>query len=240
MFLVEGARLIQEGLDKGWGLHTLIAGSATDSDHVERIIERASRTTARVVTTTPKVLAAVSRKDNPQTVLAAFEQRELPLPDQQLPDPARYIALYQVRDPGNLGTILRTADASGVAGVILIDQCCDPYSVECVRATMGSVFSVPFFAVSFDDFSHWRQRYQLRVTAASINGVLAHDEVTYGNKSVLMMGNEQSGLPETVEAVCDELIRIPMTGSADSLNLAQATAIASYQIWKEHGYDGAR
>ena len=76
VFLVEGARLIQEGLDKGWGLHTLIAGSATDSDHVERIIERASRTTARVVTTTPKVLAAVSRKDNPQTVLAAFEQRE--------------------------------------------------------------------------------------------------------------------------------------------------------------------
>lgn len=241
LFLAEGARLVREGVARGWKPHTLLLGDeASREQHLKTLVDEALSLGARVLTCTPKVLGAVARKDNPQTVIAAFHQRNRELTDLDIPSKVRLTALYEVRDPGNLGTILRTGDACGVGAVILIDQCCDPYSVECVRATMGSIFATPFVQCSYDAFSRWRTKSGFRLVAASVNGSARHDEIAYGDKSILLMGNEQSGLPAQIESECDQLVRIPMTGAADSLNLAQATAVVTYQIWKEYGYVGAR
>ena len=240
-FLAEGERIIRDGLAHGWVPQTLLVSS--DSDQMERcsdLIGASKSLGARVLTASRKVLMAVARKDNPQTMLAAFKQQHRDLSTLSLERPSRVLALYEVRDPGNLGTIMRTADASNVSGVVLINQCCDPYSIECVRATMGAIFSVPFIRCEYTDFREWAALNMLKITAASVNGERRHDEVVYGAQSVLLMGNEQSGIPSEVEAECAELIRLPMSGAADSLNLAQATGIVSYQIWKEHGYVGAR
>jgi TrmH family RNA methyltransferase len=149
------------------------------------------------------------------------------------------VALYEVRDPGNLGTVIRTADAAGVNGVILVGQTCDPFSVEAVRATMGSLFAMPVAAAKFAELNAWRAKAGARMVAASMRGSRAHDKADYGQRSVVLMGNEQAGLPVEVENECDELVRIPMMGAADSLNLASAASVMIYEVWRSRGYAGA-
>lgn len=240
LFLAEGARLAEEALNHGWAPAYVLAGApALARPQTADLLARLKKAGARTLTASEKVLSAVARKDNPQTIIAAFRQRLSKLSDLPVDGPRRWIALYEVRDPGNLGTVVRTADAAGCDGVILIGQTCDPFSVEAVRATMGSLFAMPMAAATFADFNAWRTKAGARMVAASMRGTIAHDQADYGEKSVVLMGNEQAGLPEVVEAECDELVRIPMMGAADSLNLASAASVMIYEVWRSRGYAGA-
>lgn len=240
LFLAEGARLAEEALNHGWAPAYVLAGAAAlERPQTAALLARLKEAGARTLTASEKVLAAVSRKDNPQTVVAAFRQRLSGLNDLPADGARRWIALYEVRDPGNLGTVIRTADAAGCDGVILLGQTCDPFSIEAVRATMGSLFAMPVAAAGFGDFNDWRRRIGARMVAASMRGIRAHDKADYGPRSVVLMGNEQAGLPETIEAGCDELVRIPMMGAADSLNLASAASLMIYEVWRSRGYVGA-
>ncbi len=240
LFLAEGARLCEEALQHGWlPAYALAGAEALKRPAVDSVLKRMKGAGARVLTASEKVLSAVARKDNPQTVVAAFRQRLSTLDDLGVDGPRRWIALYETRDPGNLGTIIRTADAAGVDGVILLGQTCDPFSVETVRATMGSLFAMPLVATSFDAFDDWRRRTGARMVAASMHGQVRHDGARYDERSVILMGTEQSGLPKEIEAACDELVRIPMKGAADSLNLASAASIMIYEAWRARGYEGA-
>jgi TrmH family RNA methyltransferase len=241
LFLVEGARLVEQGLRRGWHADTVLIGDGGASrEHVRQIAENARAAGARVQQVPDRLISAISRKDNPQTVIAAFEQRHAELGAAAVTAQDIWIALYEVRDPGNLGTIIRTADCAGMAGIILLETCCDPYSVEAVRATMGSVFDVPVYAATFAGFEAWRRKAGLTTVAASVNGSVRHDAAGMGAGTVIVMGNEQAGLPANVEAACDRLAIIPMRGGADSLNLAQATAIMAYDAWRATDYRGAR
>ena len=240
LFLAEGARLLVDALKFGWTPKYLLVGQETiERTEIKGLIDQCAEQGARILTTSPRILSAVSRKDNAQTVIAAFEQQSNTLDAFTLKNSARFIALYEIRDPGNLGTILRTADAAGVDGVLLINQCCDPFSVESVRATMGALFSTILVPTDFETFNDWRKMHNIKMAAASVNGIQRHDQTDYSPRSVILMGNEQSGIPPAVEEACDSLVKIPMAGAADSLNLAQATAIMAYEVWKGTGYDGA-
>lgn len=237
LFLAEGARLIDQALRQDWKIDTLLVStSGMDRPAYEDLLRRALSAGARVVEVPDRLAGALARKDNPQSVLAAIHQKPLPLPATKTDSDADWIGLYQVRDPGNLGTILRTADCAGAAGVILIEQCCDPYSVETVRASMGSIFDVTLARASFADFNAWRQAQGRQLIAASMHGTTPHTEINFTTPTVILMGNEQSGLPASVEADCDQLCRIPMRGGADSLNLAQATTILTYESWRQRGF----
>ena len=241
LFLAEGTRLVLQGLENGWQADTLVCASTMlDRPVIRSLIELAEAQGAKIVQVTDRVMGQVTRKDNPGAVIGAFRQKLLTLDDLPSPKQGIWLALYEIRDPGNLGTILRTADCAGLAGVVLVETCCDPYSVEAVRASMGSVFDIPFTMADFTQFNDWRQRTGLHMTAASVNGTVRHDQAAYGDQAVIIMGNEQSGLPADIEALCDTLAIIPMRGGADSLNLAQATALMSYEAWCQHGYAGAR
>ena len=241
LFLAEGARLAEEALNNGWLPAYALAGvGALERPQTSDLLARMKKTGARVITASEKVLVSVSRKDNPQTVITAFKQRVTSLSDFPSDGIRRWVALYEVRDPGNLGTVVRTSDAAGVDGVILIGQTCDPFSVEAVRATMGSLFAMPIAEASFEEFNAWRKSAGARMVAASMRGTHAHDKADYGQRNVVLMGNEQSGLPPAVEAECDELVRIPMMGKADSLNLASAASVMIYEVWRGRSYAGAR
>lgn len=241
LFLAEGARLVEEALNNGWIPVFAFAGqNALERPQTSDLLARMKKAGARVLTASEKVLATVSRKDNPQTVIAAFKQRMTELSDFPSDGMKRWIALYEVRDPGNLGTVVRTADAAGCDGVILVGQTCDPFSVEAVRATMGSLFAMPIAAASFEDFDTWRKQVGARMVAASMRGKHAHDKADYGQKSVVLMGNEQSGLPVEIENQCDELVLIPMMGKADSLNMASAASVMIYEVWRGRSFAGAR
>ncbi len=240
LFLAEGAHFAQEALAHDWTPAFAFADiAAIDRPQIRDLLERMRGAGARVLTTTEKVLAAVSGKDNPQSVVGAFHQRMTPLRDLRATGGSRFVALYEVRDPGNLGTVIRTADAAGCDGVILIGTTCDPFSIETVRATMGSLFAMPLATVSIEEFWSWRDAGKVRVIAASMRGDHAHDRAQYGERACILMGNEQAGLPVEVEEACDELVRIPMMGRAESLNLASAASVMIYEAWRAQGFAGA-
>lgn len=237
LFLAEGAHFAEEALSHGWKpAYAFAEVDATQRQQTRALLERMAGAGARALTATGKVLAAISGKDNPQDVVAAFHQRLTPLAELRAKGSTRYVALYEVRDPGNLGTVIRTADAAGCDGVILIGTTCDPFSVEAVRATMGSVFAMPLATASVEEFVAWRDAAKVRVVAASMRGEHAHHEARYGEHTCILMGNETSGLPTTVEDKCDELVRIPMAGRAESLNLAIAAGVMIYEAWRAQGY----
>ena len=237
LFLAEGVRLVEQALAQNWQVETLIVSNASaDRDFVQDLTRRAKAQGARVVTVPDRLAGSIARKDNPQAVIAAIRQRDLTLETLDPSDPGLWIGLYECRDPGNLGTILRTADCAGAAGVILIENCCDPYSIEAVRASMGSRFDVSLARADFETFNTWRKQAGLNMVAASVNGDTAHVGVDFVQPSLILMGNEQAGLPDDVEAACDTLCLIPMRGGADSLNLAQATAIMLYEGWRQRGF----
>ena len=237
LFLAEGARLIEQALTQGWQVDTLIiSNSGAERDYVQALAKRAQETGARLIQVPDRLAGSIARKDNPQAVIAAIKQRDLALNDLATDNAGLWIGLYECRDPGNLGTILRTADCAGAAGVILIENCCDPYSVEAVRASMGSLFDVSLARTDFAAFNSWRRSAGLNMVAASVNGDTSHVGVDFVQPSLILMGNEQAGLPPHIESACDTLCLIPMRGGADSLNLAQATAILLSEGWRQRGF----
>ncbi|MDX2276713.1 MAG: RNA methyltransferase [Hyphomonadaceae bacterium] len=238
LFLAEGARLAVEAADLGvWPQVLAFSDAAYGRPQVATLINQAEARGVRCIETSEAILAAISKRDNPQTVIGAYLQNFTPL---DALEGALVFALEGVRDPGNLGTILRTADSVGAAGVVLVGPSCDPFSVEAVRASMGSIFAVKLARAEFADLRRYAQTRGAQIIGASLKGSLLGEGAAIGARTVLLMGNEQSGLPEEMEAACDALARIPMRGRADSLNLAVATAVMAYDLWRRRGYDGAR
>jgi TrmH family RNA methyltransferase len=169
-------------------------------------------------------------------VLGVFEQVFTPLGSLEPATARCWIALEAVRDPGNLGTIIRTADAAGCGAVILIGECCDPYSVEAVRATMGSVFATPLVRTGVQDFLDWRRQWPGAVAGTLLTAETDFRAAAYPSPTLVLMGNEQAGLTPDLTVACDVTVKIPMRGRADSLNLAVATGIMVYAVTAQvHG-----
>lgn len=145
-----------------------------------------------------------------------------------------WLALEEIRDPGNLGTIIRTADASGAAGVVLAGQTCDPFSHEAVRASMGSIFAVPVGRIERAELVALAKRWPGSVVGTHLSGREDYRAARYEAPVLLVMGNEGAGLSSEMTAACRQLVRIPMVGRLDSLNLAVATALMLYEIRREH------
>ncbi len=238
LFLGEGARLALEAAETGaWPDIMVYAPAAIERAQVRKLIAEAQTRGVRVVETSESVLGQITKRDNPQTVIGAYRQRLATLGEL---DGDTLIALGGARDPGNLGTILRTADSVGAGGVVLVGECCDPFSVEAVRASMGSIFAVKIAKASFDDLLRFKRARGATLIGASLKGAHLDAERPLTARTIVLMGNEQSGLSTEMEAACDLLVKLPMRGRADSLNLAVATAVMLYDLWRRRGYDGAR
>ncbi|MDN2568134.1 RNA methyltransferase [Aquibium sp. A9E412] len=234
-FMAEGLKLVIDALDGGWTIRTLVYGKAGRGNAaVERAAARTVAAGATVLEVSQKVLAAITRRDNPQVVVGVFEQRYRPLEAIRPAGDALWVALDRVRDPGNLGTIIRTVDAGGASGVILVGECTDPYSLETVRASMGSIFAVPLARAGADAFLAWRAGAGVRLLGTHLAGAVDYRDLGASDGPlVLVMGNEQQGLPEPLAAACDRLVRIPQAGRADSLNLAVATGVMLYELRRD-------
>jgi TrmH family RNA methyltransferase len=229
LFLAEGLKLVRDALDAGWPIATLVhAARVKDQPQVAETVKAARAAGARVLEVSDDVLVKISRRDNPQMVVAAFHQR-LGTLDGLVPDGV-WVALEGVKDPGNLGTIVRTVDSVGAKGVILLGEVTDPFALEAVRATMGSLFHVPLVAASLADFAAWKRATGVKVFGTHLKGAVDYRTVDWPQTCVVLMGNEQSGLDDAHVAVCDGIVKIPMAGRADSLNLAVATAVMLYEV----------
>ena len=228
-FLAEGLKFIGEALDQGRAPRMLLVGQdARPHPLLDRAKAETIKAGGEIVVVTHAILEKISRRDNPQTVLGVFDQAYAPL-DSLRPEGAPcWVALEQVRDPGNLGTIIRTADAAGCGGVILIGDCVDPFSTEAVRATMGSIFAVSISRATVEEFLAWRATWPGAVVGTRLDATVDHRAAALTRPALILMGNEQAGLTDRLAAACDVNVKIPMRGRADSLNLSVATGIMIY------------
>lgn len=235
LFMAEGLKLVTDALEMGWKVRTLVYGTQMVGQiHLVEIAEKARLQGAYILEVTDKVLTAISRKDNPQMVIGIFEQQWHSLDDlaadANKPNDV-LIALDRVRDPGNLGTIIRTADASGVKGIVLVGDATDPFSLEAVRATMGSIFNMKIAKVREEEMIAWSANYKGDIIGTHLDGAVDYRTIDYSrNPCVLFMGNEQKGLPPELAKICDSLAYIPMAGKADSLNLAISTGVMLFEM----------
>ena len=231
LFLAEGLRIITEARDSG-RLPEIIAFSAEGAKHplAAEIIAEAEAAGADAIQTTPDILSKMSGKDNPQLLLAAYRQPDTALDRIDRSKADMWIVAQALRDPGNLGTILRTGDAVGAGGLILVDDCVDPFSVEAVRASMGALFTQDIAMARWDEFIAWLRAGDGQLVGTSLKASEDYLDAGYRRPSFLLIGNEQHGLPADYEAECDLLVKIPMAGRADSLNAAMATAVMAFAI----------
>ena len=174
-------------------------------------------------------------RDGPQGLGAVLRQRTESL-DQATPGGELYwVALDAAQDPGNIGAILRTSDAVGGAGLILLGNAADPYDPAAVRASMGALFAQRVVRADWDTFVAWKQQHGVAVIGTSDKAEQDYRGASYPTPLVLLMGSEREGLSPAQQAVCDRMVRIPMVGRSDSLNLAVATAIVLYELFHQHG-----
>ena len=239
LFLAEGLRIIAEARDSG-RLPEILAFSAQGAAHplAAEIIAAAESQGAEAIEVPNELLSKMSGKDNPQMLLGAYRQPETGLAAIDRNAAPLWIVAQALRDPGNIGTILRTGDAVGAGGLILIDDSADPFSVEAVRASMGAIFTQAVASARWDEFLPWLRSGPGQLVGTSLKTATDYLEAEYLQPCFLLIGNESQGLPEAYEAACDLLVKIPMAGRADSLNAAVATAVMAFHVramWNQAG-----
>ena len=231
LFLAEGLRIITEARDSG-RLPEIIMFSPEGAGHplASEIIAATEAAGGDAVETTADILSKTSGKDNPQMLVAAYRQPSTDLSAIDRSSAPLWFAAQALRDPGNIGTILRTGDAVGAGGLILIDDSADPYSVEAVRASMGAIFTQQVAKAPWKEFLAWLRSEPSQLVGTSLNASEDYLTAEYRPPCFVLIGNEQQGLPEAYEKECDMLVKIPMAGKADSLNAAIAAAVMAFQV----------
>ncbi|MBI1272835.1 MAG: RNA methyltransferase [Alphaproteobacteria bacterium] len=229
-FVAEGIRTLLDAQEQGFVPRTLVyLDDMGGNKHVERL-RGAMGTKGSCLEVSRKVMEKLTGRGNPQSVIGIFDQHQGDLAGIAAHKAGIWVALEGVRDPGNLGTVIRTADSAGADGVILIGEVCDPFSIEVVRASMGSIFNQKLIRCSCDEFLVWRSKWPGMVVGTHLQAKQGYRAPKYRKPILLLIGNEQSGLPENMAKACDTLVKIPMRGRADSLNLAVATGVMLYAI----------
>ncbi|MBO9518671.1 MAG: RNA methyltransferase [Porphyrobacter sp.] len=230
-FLAEGLRLLTDARECGRLPEMLVMADQRDPhpllDALEAEVERAG---GEIVETSADILSKISGKDNPQAVAGVFAEFDTSLEALDRSRSPIWLVAQALRDPGNLGTMLRTGDAVGAGGLILLDDSADPFSVEAVRASMGAIFTQQVALARWDEFLPWLRSGPGQLVAASLRDALPYREAPYAGPCFIMVGNESRGLPEEYEVACDLRVTMPMLGRADSLNAAVAGAVLAYEV----------
>jgi RNA methyltransferase, TrmH family len=235
LFYAEGIRLVGEAVDLGVDIETcVVAPELLTSEYGRMTVERALERGIDCVEVSADVFRGLSLKEGPQGIAAVVRQHWEVLGETIPGNELCWIALAAVQDPGNLGTILRTSDAVGAAGVILIGDATDPYDPGAVRAGMGAVFSQRLVRASTEELHAWKQRHGAKVVGTSDAASLDYRDAAYARPLILLMGSEREGLGGGEMTLCDEIVRIPMEGRGDSLNLAVATGVMLFEIARQH------
>lgn len=231
-FLVEGPRAVAEAVQSLTVL--LVTEQAVSEDAA--VVDRAAAHGAEVVTVTEQVLASVATTVSPQGMVGVASREDVDM-EAALAEAGLVAVCWQVRDPGNLGTIVRTADAAGVDAVITTDASVDPYNPKAVRASAGSLFHLPVASEADPDalVAACRAR-AVALVAVDAAGTTPHTELDLTRPTALLFGTEAHGLPTHLRAAADVVARIPILGRAESLNLAATAAVMFYEAARQRGF----
>ncbi len=231
-FVVEGMQPVWRASESGWEIEALIlAPGLIENPVVHDMAAHLEARGTRIVRLTADLFQRVSGRDGPAGVMAIVHSRFSPLADLQVADDDVWVILHRVHNPGNLGTIIRTADATGMSGVILCGDSTDPFSPAAVKASMGSIFSVPLVVERHvDQVIAWAGNAGIQLVGTSGYADSAHWDTPFPRPLGILLGNEGDGIPEDLLRSLDYTTRIPMTGTAESLNLGAAAAVLMYEV----------
>lgn len=234
LFTIEGLRIVAEAVEQGADIESLfVAPDLLVSDFGQELVTRIKNSGVEVFDVSGDVFRSLSLKDGPKGMAAVVRQRWMNLEDVLLFTGENWTALESIQNPGNLGTIMRTQDAVGAPGLILLDQSTDPYDPAAMRGSMGAIFTQKLVKASFAEFADWKGQMKYPLMGTSDEAKVDFQDVAYPDPVLLLMGSERQGLSAEQMAVCDEMVSIPMVGQNDSLNLAVATGVMLYEIFNQ-------
>jgi TrmH family RNA methyltransferase len=231
---IEGLRTVGEAIQIGAPIESLITcpellvsefGQSLLADQKLRDIEQ--------IEVSADIYRKIAHKDGPQGMGAIVRQQWQAVEEIEVGPDDLWIALDAVSDPGNLGTIMRTADAVGCRGLILLGQSTDPYDPTAIKASMGAIFSLILTQTSWETFISWKETHRMMLIGTSDSAEMDYQAFIYTRPLILLMGSERHGLSPQMALGCDQMVRIPMVGRSDSLNLAVATAVTLYEIFNQ-------
>jgi TrmH family RNA methyltransferase len=231
-FLAEGLKAVGQAFDSGARIHELlVAPEILISDYGHSLVERAREQQIPVLELSTSVFATLARKEKPQGIAALVAQNWADFQTANAEKGSFWVAIESIQNPGNLGTILRTCDAVGAKGLILLDESTDPYDPAGVKASMGSIFTVPHYRANYDGFKAFLARNpHLKALGSSDKATNSAFDFDYPDSVLLLLGSERQGLSEPYVSLCADMLRIPMEGACDSLNISVAAGVLLYQI----------
>jgi len=234
LFFIEGPRIISEAIDGKWNFDQVFYSQELISDqYSKQLLGKLMELGLECFEVDKRVFETISLKDGPKGLAAVLHQKTYEI--NYINDRAGlWVGLDRIQDPGNLGSILRTLDSVGGSGIILIDQCTDPFDIAAVRSSMGAIFSLKIIKTNTNNFLHFLGEKDIPIFGTSDRADNDYQAIHYNKDMILLMGSEREGLSESLIKGCEKLVRIPMVGKSDSLNLAVATSICLYEIFNQN------
>jgi len=234
LYAIEGLRIVIEAFEKDTGIEMLVVSyDLLKNERGLDLVAKARQKGIEVLEVSRDVFESIALKENPQGLAAIARQQLHRLEDIEPKNFGLWTALDSIADPGNLGTVMRTMDAVGGQGILLIGPSVDPYDPSATRASMGALFSLKIVKTERDEFIRWKRNHSLWLVGSSDKAHENYTDVSYPADLILLMGSERQGMQPELEAACDQVVRIPMAGSSDSLNLSIANAVILYEIFKQ-------
>ena len=235
LFLIEGYRELKRAVDAGVNIRSLFfCPPFFLGENENALIDQIRLKTKELYCCEKKVFEKLSYRDRPDGLIAIAYQMKHSLKNliSRKKDPFLIVA-EGIEKPGNLGTILRSADAAGVDGVIVCDRCTDIYNPNVVRASVGTLFTVPVIEAKGKETLNWLREHHIKIIAATPSAEKEFTETDLTGPIAIAVGTEQLGLSETWMQASDLKVRIPMHGVADSLNVATATTLLLYEVVRQ-------
>ena len=233
LFCIEGVRNFVAAVDAGFSFETLLySEKLLTAPLARKFVRQLKRAGVPFARASPEAFRSISRAEHASGVAAILHQRIQPLEQIQPDQFSCWTVLSNVQSLGNFGSLLRTSAAIGAAGFILLGPHIDPYEPVVVRATMGTLFKQTLVRTNVERFRQWTQTHHVTVIGASPDGVVEYDQIRYTRPTVLLLGNERSGMTDEQRSLCQQIVRIPMVGGADSLNLAVAGSLLLYAVFR--------
>ncbi len=230
LFLAEGLRLARDAVECGAEIVSLvIAPALLDEEAAQEVASLRQSADAEVLEVTPEVLETLTPQGVGEGVVLAARRRWRRLEEVAPSDRSLWVAAHRVEHPGTLGTILRTLDAVGGEGLIVLDDSADPHDPVAVRASLGAVFTRQLVRARWPEFAEWKRRTGCHLVGAAPSAGADYRQAAYPRPLVILLGSERGGLSEEQTALCDQVVAIPMRGRVDSLHLSVAAGLLLYQ-----------
>jgi TrmH family RNA methyltransferase len=233
-FLIEGIHLVEMALEAGAALkEVFFTGQFDSKEEGVRMLNRLAAGGIRLVEVTGQIMSRLTDTETPQGIVAVVRHQAKRLGDLTLSSRPLLVVLDRIQDPGNLGTIIRTSDAASVDAVLLLPSTCDPFMQKTIRSTAGSIFNIPVIQAGLDELAAFLRASGVKLGIASSDAHTTLFETDLKIPAALVFGNEAQGVSSEMRQIADFAFRVPISGKAESLNVATAAAVCVYEAFRQ-------